>query len=244
MKSRSKPAASGVSGLVQSCPVPVAPHQLDAFAQACLRHRYAALPGLPRRGTDDRRAHPRAVSDRKDPDAPGPRSAATAPRTGARGGARLHCLSRAGHHKHLAQALRVRCPRQPGWRRAACLPGLSETACTSYARQCCRSPSQCCPAARDTPDRPPAAGRLPERQCAGRRPHPASPAGGVHSRAAGAVPVGAQAIQDATRRRIAVVLSAAKPSPNKSQVPGSGTGTGTGCVQSVPLAEAMLKPSM
>jgi hypothetical protein len=80
-----------------------APHQLGAAAQACVRHRHAAPPQLWRRGVQDHRGDPRAAGHREDPDPPGPRSATAAQGSGARGGARLRDLSRAGrrrHHKH------------------------------------------------------------------------------------------------------------------------------------------------
>ena len=83
-----------------SGPGPAAPHRLGAAAQAGLVHRPAALPELRRRGTEDHRGHPGAAGDREDPDSPGDRSTAAASGTGARGGARLSCLSRAGRRKH------------------------------------------------------------------------------------------------------------------------------------------------
>lgn len=54
--------------------------------------------------------HPRAARDQRDADSPGPGPAATAPRTGARGGARLRCLSRAGRHKHPAPGPKTALP--------------------------------------------------------------------------------------------------------------------------------------
>ena len=71
-------------------------HQLGAAAQARVRHRHAALPELRRRGAQDHRRHPGAAGDREDPDPPGAGSAAAAQGSGARGGARLRRLSRAG----------------------------------------------------------------------------------------------------------------------------------------------------
>ena len=100
------------------------PHQLGKAAQARVRHRHADLPELRRWRTEDHRGHPGAAGDRQDLDSRRAGSTASVQGQGARGGATLRRLSRAGCRKHNAPGCNAK--PQPGRRCAPCQCGAAE----------------------------------------------------------------------------------------------------------------------
>jgi len=85
---------------------------------------WTAATELRRRGAQDHCGHPRAAGDREDPHPPRAGSSTAAQGPGARGGARLRRLSRAGRRGHITAACTVK--PQPGRRCTPCQRGAVE----------------------------------------------------------------------------------------------------------------------